>query len=64
LLSICTIRKNAVEKCYRLEKAFASDEEWITFLFALYEQYTAPLTAEAERLAAGKKGKHRSQKNP
>jgi len=47
-----------------LEKAFASDEERITFLFELYEKYTAPLTAEAERAASGKKGKRRSQKNP
>ena len=46
----------AVEKCYRA-KAFASEQERITFLFELYEQYTAPLTAEAERLAGKKAGK-------
>jgi hypothetical protein len=49
----------AVEKCYRPGKAFQSDEERITFLFELYERYTAPLTAEAERAVgkAKKRGK-------
>jgi hypothetical protein len=49
----------AVEKCYRAGKAFQSDEERITFLFELYERYTAPLTAEAERAVgkAKKRGK-------
>ena len=56
----------AVEKCYRAGKAFQSDEERITFLFELYERYTAPLTADAERAAAkagGKVKKPRSQKS-
>ncbi|MCU0427347.1 MAG: class I SAM-dependent DNA methyltransferase [Candidatus Kapabacteria bacterium] len=51
----------AVEKCYRAGKGFASDEERITFLFALYERYTAPLTAEVERVAGGKKGSKNKQ---
>jgi hypothetical protein len=46
----------AVEKCYRAQP-FGSDEERITFLFALYEKYTAPLTAEAERAEGGRKRK-------
>ncbi len=37
----------AVDKCYR-QKAFSTEQERITFLFELYERYTAPLTAEAE----------------
>lgn len=52
----------AVEKCYRAGKGFASDEERITFLFELYERYTAPLTAEAERAAAGKKSSKNKRK--
>ncbi len=52
----------AVEKCYRAGKGFASDEERITFLFELYERYTAPLTAEAERAVAGKKSSKNKRK--
>jgi hypothetical protein len=50
----------AVEKCYRAQP-FGSDEERITFLFALYEKYTAPLTAEAERSASAKVMKRRGK---
>ncbi|MBD1208461.1 MAG: class I SAM-dependent DNA methyltransferase [Ignavibacteria bacterium] len=51
----------AVEKCYR-QKAFGTDEERIAFLFELYERYTAPLTADAERAAAKAGGKKRGKK--
>jgi hypothetical protein len=47
----------AVEKCYRVQP-FHSDEERITFLFALYEKYTAPLTAEASAKAGKKRRKN------
>jgi hypothetical protein len=36
----------AVDKCYRKE-AFKSELERVEYLFALYEKYTAGLTAEA-----------------
>lgn len=51
----------AVDKCYR-QKAFSTEQERITFLFELYERYTAPLTAEAEQAAAKAGGKKRSKK--
>lgn len=38
----------AVEKCYR-PAAFATDRERVEFLFALYEQLSAPLAAPAKR---------------
>jgi hypothetical protein len=38
----------AVEQCYR-SKPFESDRERIEFLFQLYEQLTAPLTAQADK---------------
>ncbi len=49
----------AVERCYHTGKALATEQERIALLFGLYERYTAPLTAEAERLAgkAKKRGK-------
>jgi hypothetical protein len=51
----------AVDKCYR-PKAFSTEQERITFLFELYERYTAPLTAEAEQAAAKAGGKKRGRK--
>lgn len=54
----------AVDKCYR-PKAFGTEQERITFLFELYERYTAPLTAEAsakaERAAVVKARKKRGK---
>jgi hypothetical protein len=49
----------AVERCYHTGKALATEQERIALLFGLYERYTAPLTAEAERLVgkAKKRGK-------
>jgi hypothetical protein len=47
----------AVDRCYRSTgKAFGSEQERITFLFELYERYTAPLTAGAV-VKAAKRGK-------
>jgi hypothetical protein len=51
----------AVDRCYR-PKAFSTEQERITFLFELYERYTAPLTAEAEQAAAKAGGKKVSRK--
>jgi hypothetical protein len=38
----------AVEQCYR-SKPFESDRERVEYLFQLYEQLTAPLTAQADK---------------
>lgn len=38
----------AVEQCYRA-KPFESDRERVEYLFQLYEQLTAPLTAQADK---------------
>ena len=38
----------AVEQCYR-SKPFDSDRERVEYLFQLYEQLTAPLTAQADK---------------
>jgi len=46
----------AVELCYR-PKAFQTDRERVEFLFALYEQMTAPLTAGLKQQTRGAKKK-------
>ncbi len=38
----------AVEQCYRA-KPFESDRERVEYLFQLYEQLAAPLTAQADK---------------
>jgi hypothetical protein len=38
----------AVDRCYRKEP-FANDRQRVEFLFALYEQLTAPLAADKPR---------------
>ncbi|MEX1231536.1 MAG: DNA methyltransferase [Planctomycetaceae bacterium] len=44
----------AVERCYR-SKPFQNDRERIEFLFSLYEQLTAPLTAALDEPRRGRK---------
>jgi hypothetical protein len=53
----------AVERCYHAGKALATEQERIALLFGLYEKYSAPLTAEAERAAGKVAKKSRSRKS-
>lgn len=46
----------AVEQCYR-SKPFESDRERVEYLFQLYEQLTAPLTAQADKSKRTRKKK-------
>ncbi|TAE24738.1 MAG: class I SAM-dependent DNA methyltransferase [Candidatus Kapaibacterium sp.] len=52
----------AVERCYHAGKALATEQERIALLFGLYERYTAPLTADAERAARKAGGKMKKRK--
>jgi len=45
----------AVDRCYRKEK-FTNERDRVEYLFQLYEQLTAPLTAEPGK-KKGKRGK-------
>ena len=44
----------AVDRCYRPEP-FPSDRHCVKYLFALYEQLTAPLVAAAKSARKGRK---------
>jgi hypothetical protein len=45
----------AGDRCYRPEP-FPSDRHRVEYLFALYEQLTAPLVAAAQPAGKGRKG--------